>query len=299
MSQEHKKALRVLMKSPVTDDMIKFLTHTTSKVLPGNSIPTPPGSPTDEKEQKLPSLMTFITRLVRYTNVYTSTLLTTACYLNKLQRSLPKGASGLPSTIHRMFLACLIISAKYHNDSSPLNKHWAEYTDGLFTLEDINLMEVQLLALLNWDLRINEDDLILDLRHLLEPIMRDLETSYQRRRYNKMKLEYQQQQQLLQPYSSAGTVYNKNLNKLYNSNVNGSVDSNLSSVTLIDTNDPISRSSSRSQVPNTCTSSPLHEKTPVTHNISNVNKIHRYTSSTSSDGNSNWDFEEIMVQYGF
>ena len=175
------KALPILMKSPVTDDMIRFLTNATLKVLPAANYPSPPTSPSESSQPRLPSLMTFITRLVRYTNVYTPTLLTTVCYLNKLKRILPKDATGLPSTIHRIFLACLILSAKFHNDSSPLNKHWVKYTDGLFTLEDVNLMERQLLQLLDWDLRVSEDDLILDLRILLEPIRSDLERSWRRR----------------------------------------------------------------------------------------------------------------------
>ncbi|KAG0665285.1 PHO85 cyclin-1 [Monosporozyma unispora] len=178
--QYYNKSLNILMKSPVTDDMIQYLTRITLKVLPNNNhssnhhYPSPPSSPNElktfQQQQRLPSLRTFITRLVRYTNVYTPTLLTTVCYLNKLRRILPQDAKGLPSTIHRLFLACLILSAKFHNDSSPLNKHWAKYTDGLFTCEDINLMERQLLNLLNWDLRVSEDDLILDLQFLLEPI---------------------------------------------------------------------------------------------------------------------------------
>lgn len=217
MSEYH-KALRVLMKSPVTDDMIRFLTHCTLKVLPQQSYPSPPGSPKGPKGNKLPSLMTFISRLVRHTNVYTSTLLTTACYLNKLKCILPRDASGLPSTVHRIFLACLILSAKFHNDSSPLNKHWASYTDGLFTLEDINLMERQLIQLLNWDLRVTNDDLVLDLRALLEPIVDDIDrTSKQRRRLHRT--------QLRKNCAGAG---------LYEHQRNISVCSELSSATLVE-----------------------------------------------------------------
>ncbi|SCU86874.1 LADA_0E00760g1_1 [Lachancea dasiensis] len=178
------KAVKVLFKSPVTDDMIRFLTNTTLRVIPcdreqKNAYPSPPSSPRDTQPHKrsLPSLMTFISRLVRYTNVYTSTLLTATCYLHKLQRILPRDAHGLPSTSHRIFLACLILSAKFHNDSSPQNRHWAEYTDGVFCLEDVNLMERQLLQLLDWDVRVGEEDLYESLQPLLEPIKLDLQRS--------------------------------------------------------------------------------------------------------------------------
>ncbi|SCV05154.1 LANO_0H01244g1_1 [Lachancea nothofagi CBS 11611] len=176
------KALRILFKSPVTDDMIRFLTNTTLAVIPcakdqRNAYPSPPNSPQHAHKKPLPSLMTFITRLVRYTNVYTSTLLTATCYLHKLQEILPRDAHGLPSTSHRIFLACLILSAKFHNDSSPQNKHWADYTDGIFCLEDVNLMERQLLELLDWNLRLEEHQLHDSLKSLLEPIKYDLQRS--------------------------------------------------------------------------------------------------------------------------
>lgn len=229
--QTYRKALKIVMKSPVTDDMVQFLTRSTLKVLPQQNYPTPPTSPVGNNvgphcnnNIRLPSLRTFITRLVRYTNVYTQTLLTTVCYLNKLQRILPKDAKGLPSTIHRLFLACLILSAKFHNDSSPLNKHWAKYTDGLFTLEDINLMERQLLNLLQWDLRINENDLILDLQDLLNPIVDHIQRAQLNIKKNNSTI-----------YSSS----NNSKNQLYehdrnSSNMsNMSIASNLSNITLV------------------------------------------------------------------
>lgn len=237
------------MKSPVTDEMIQYLTKVTLKVLPNNNnkntpqhnYPSPPNSPNEikifQQQQRLPSLRTFITRLVRYTNVYTQTLLTTACYLNKLKRILPRDAKGLPSTVHRLFLACLILSAKFHNDSSPLNKHWAKYTDGLFSCEDINLMERQLLNLLNWDLRVTEDDLILDLQSLLEPIREHImKTEIQIKKRSQRQLQQQQQQ----VYSATRVpIYNSN-NKLHERDC--SIASNMSSTTLVNS----SRSSSRS-----------------------------------------------------
>lgn len=238
------KALNILMKSPVTDDMIRFLTNTTLKVLPQSNYPSPPGSP-NKQGSKLPSLMSFISRLVRHTNVYTSTLLVTVCYLNRLKCILPRDASGLPSTIHRIFLACLILSAKFHNDSSPLNKHWAKYTDGLFSVEDVNLMERQLVQLLNWDLRVTSDDLILDLRYLLEPIVEDIErTSVQRKKlYKHIKLQkLKQQQQQRQHVQIQSQQFPRNSNvacagagdvKGLEHNRNASVSSDLSAATLV------------------------------------------------------------------
>jgi hypothetical protein len=62
-------------------------------------------------------------------------------------------------TRHRVFLAALICAAKYLNDASPKNKHWARYAS-LFSLAEVNLMEKQLLYLLDYDLRTTEEELL-------------------------------------------------------------------------------------------------------------------------------------------
>ncbi|CCD22760.1 Pcl1p NDAI_0A06050 [Naumovozyma dairenensis CBS 421] len=283
----YSKALPILMKAPVTDDIIRFLTNATLKVLPASNYPSPPSSPNDEYQPRLPSLMTFITNLVRYTNVYTPTLLTTVCYLNKLKRLLPKDATGLPSTIHRIFLACLILSAKFHNDSSPLNKHWVKYTDGLFTLEDVNLMERQLLQLLDWDLRVSEDDLLIDLEMLLEPIREDLERSRRRRilsntNNNKKRLP-SFNDGYISPISSRPTSpnsYQQPNQKFYNLQRNVSVASNLSSSsTLIGSMNDLKRFTNVRTNSNT--------------------QLEKLNSMNDSQKRQSWDLEQVMNQYGF
>lgn len=174
------KALRIFVQSPVTHDMIHKLVVATLQVIPCTGDKSSKSSP---GEKSLPSLMTFISRLVRYTNVYSGTLMTTLVYLNKLKQKLPKNALGMPCTRHRIFLSCLILASKFHNDSSPKNVHWASYTDGLFTLKDVNLMERQLLYLLNWDIKVSNDDMISQLYKFLEPIKEDIIRAAKMRKY--------------------------------------------------------------------------------------------------------------------
>lgn len=156
--------------------MIQHLVVGTLQVLPcaQDKYLTPPSSPGAQQQQRLPSLLTFISKLVRYTNVYTETLVSTLVYLNRLRTRLPKDAQGLACTRHRIFLACLILSSKYHNDSSPKNVHWSKYTEKLFNTADVNLMERQLLYLLDWDLRITQTELVNAWKIFIDPIKLDL-----------------------------------------------------------------------------------------------------------------------------
>ncbi|KAK9472639.1 uncharacterized protein V1510DRAFT_426029 [Dipodascopsis tothii] len=173
----NKAALEIFVTMPVSSQMISYLASTTLTVircdLP-SPLPSPEASPTGKAETPLPSLSSFIAMLVTRSNVQTSTLMSSLVYLSRLRARLPPMAKGLACTCHRVFLACLILAAKNLNDSSPKNKHWARYTQGLFSLPEVNLMEKQLLYLLDWDLRITEDDLVEHFAPFLAPIKTEL-----------------------------------------------------------------------------------------------------------------------------
>ncbi|KAG0670425.1 hypothetical protein C6P40_004198 [Pichia californica] len=234
------EAMKIFLRSPVTQDMIHHLVTITLQILPcensktiTETLPSPPNSPNSKtilKTKPLPSLMTFITKLVRYTNVYTGTLMSTIIYMNRLKNKLPKDAKGLPCTRHRIFLACLIIASKNLNDSSPKNKHWAKYTDGLFKREDVNLMERQLLMLLDWEIQINNDELTHAWRRFLDPIKTDLKKESRIRNNLSKGMLVGSTQTIVIPQESLQNHSNNNTLQLPISRSNNSIHSRTSSV---------------------------------------------------------------------
>lgn len=183
------EALDKFVTSPVSPNMIQYLAIKASAVIRCEPVdislpPTPPSTPpTDDlddflpRQPLLPTLEQFITSVVERSHVQVPTLMSSLVYLDRLARKLPPVAKGMRCTVHRIFLASLILAAKNLNDSSPKNKHWARYSnvrgfEGFgFSLTEVNLMEKQLLFLLDWDLRITQDDLLEHLEPFLTPIM--------------------------------------------------------------------------------------------------------------------------------
>ncbi|KAK8165090.1 hypothetical protein BKA80DRAFT_202195, partial [Phyllosticta citrichinensis] len=185
--EQNAQALDFFIQLPVSKEMVAHLAAKASEVIrcepaPASSKqlpPTPPATPpqnADPLDRRLPSVEAFITSLVERSHVGVATLMTSLVYLARLKSRLPNEAKGMRCTVHRIFLASLILAAKNLNDSSPKNKHWARYTTvrGFdhfgFSLTEVNLMEKQLLFLLDWELRVSRDDLYQHLEPFLAPI---------------------------------------------------------------------------------------------------------------------------------
>ncbi|PVF95717.1 hypothetical protein CPB86DRAFT_799454 [Serendipita vermifera] len=184
----HDKALVKFLSGPITYRFVDELVKTAASVIqipsdtpPPTNLPTPPVTPvrnTFSRGQQRQSrnvapspsrlhpnwkpLDEFVLDLIISSKISNSNLAHALVTLDRLRERLPQtaqGKYGMACTRHRIFLAVLVVTCKYLNDSAPKNKDWAHFSRGLFRTAEITLMERQLLCLLDFDLHVSEEEL--------------------------------------------------------------------------------------------------------------------------------------------
>jgi G1/S-specific cyclin PLC1 len=204
------------LQSSVSPEMIRYLAQKVSNVVERNPNHNPV-RPLDRiskvitasqyLDDTIPSLENFISSIVRQADIQVPILLTTLLYLSRLRSKLPPLAKGIRSTPHRIFLACLILSEKFLDDSSLCNKDWASYSQfEEFSLsnQEVNVMERQVLFLLDWDLNFQPSEL----EHHLEPFLISIRDSTTRTR----RVTYRGNREVLNKRKPRGNFQSSNTN---------------------------------------------------------------------------------------
>ncbi|PVH14502.1 uncharacterized protein CXQ87_002643 [Candidozyma duobushaemuli] len=263
------EALKIFSRQPVSMEMVEFLAATTCSVIQVRPVVSQKSTQgemvvTPVAKEAVP-LTRFISRLIEYSNVQTPTLMAALVYLNRLRNALPGNAVGIETTRHRIFLASLILSAKSLNDSSPLNKHWTKYTDGLLSNKDVNSAERELIGILKWNLRVDEKELVAALQPFLTRIKKDIQRKHE--------LE-----------SSAKSEYYR-MSSFYSSNSLASSRSSSKNSLFSASNYSLKSATSCSSIPEDLGPSrmPLSARSSTTLNQMNKNNFYK-TSDTSRQG---------------
>ncbi|KAI8091666.1 hypothetical protein BDF21DRAFT_409902 [Thamnidium elegans] len=144
--------LKAFIDKPASNHLLSYISHQASLVIPCHH------NNTNEYKSAIPPLSTFVNLLARRSCARTGTLLASIVLLDRLRQRLAQFAKGMPCTCQRIFLATLIVTTKILHDTSPKNKHWTKYAL-YFSLPEVNLMEKQLLALMNYQLMITQKDM--------------------------------------------------------------------------------------------------------------------------------------------
>ncbi|TFK72734.1 hypothetical protein BDN72DRAFT_815631 [Pluteus cervinus] len=109
------------------------------------------------RRPELASFTTFVTNVITRAEVTTPTLLAALAYIDRAKPYLHISIEEWAR--ERVFLGALIVAAKYLNDSTLKNVHWALCT-GVFGKRDVGRIEREFLDVLNFELAIAESDLL-------------------------------------------------------------------------------------------------------------------------------------------
>ena len=99
------------------------------------------------------TLPKYIRRLYQYTGCSSVSLVTAVVYIDMLVKSTMYRLTH--TNIHRVFLACLLLAVKFHEDLHINNKMFAQV--GGVTLKFLNNAEVEMLYRLQYNLNIHQD----------------------------------------------------------------------------------------------------------------------------------------------
>lgn len=103
------------------------------------------------------SFRDYLMRIAKYTNAEPSLLLSAVVLCNRISRRHPLTAILSPFAVHRTFITAFLLASKVFSDSFFFNDFYAK-VGGINTAE-MNVLEVDFLLLIQWDLVITRKEL--------------------------------------------------------------------------------------------------------------------------------------------
>ncbi|KAI8147086.1 hypothetical protein BJV82DRAFT_553004 [Fennellomyces sp. T-0311] len=177
-------------------DIIPFRMQRRNSSLRRSSAPSSPAQqPYEQPRRPIPELVYFIQKITFQAGINCRTALVALIYLERAKKSLPNNSVGSYDTCHRMLLGALLCASKFLQDTAwaPTYTHsnavttadpallaasWARYygyantyyvgpitnrrlcdmCGGLFSLDDINMLERAFLKLIQYQLWVDDKD---------------------------------------------------------------------------------------------------------------------------------------------
>ena len=112
--------------------------------------------PKTKNGTRLPRLGVFVSTVTLNLHIMSTTLITGLFLLSRLKKFYPQ-CRGVHDAGHRLFLAATLCASKSLYDEGTSNRVWAE-RNGYFDLKELNQMEKELLAFLDFRLYISREE---------------------------------------------------------------------------------------------------------------------------------------------
>ncbi|KAF6743752.1 hypothetical protein DFP72DRAFT_1098152, partial [Ephemerocybe angulata] len=143
----------------VVDQVIETVDYAMGKSTASTSTPassSPRGRTPVARTPAQLKFTTLVSTVLTRADITTPTLLTSLLYINRARPYLHIALEEW--ALERLFLGALITANKYLNDSTLKNVHWALCT-GVFGKRDVERIEREFLAVLDWELGVGEGEL--------------------------------------------------------------------------------------------------------------------------------------------
>ncbi|KAF5330981.1 hypothetical protein D9619_005207 [Psilocybe cf. subviscida] len=141
----------------VVDRVVETVDYAMGRPTPSSSKSRSSRGRTATRRPENAKFTTFVSDVITRAEVTMPTLLATLVYIDRARPHLHIGLEQW--ALERVFLGALIVASKYLNDSTLKNVHWALCT-GVFGKRDVGRIEREYLDVLNFELKITEDDLL-------------------------------------------------------------------------------------------------------------------------------------------